>query len=187
MLDETEDHRLALDAAAGDRAAFARLVERHYDRIHALAWKFAGGPPDSEDLAHDVCAALGAKIRSYRGDARFTTWLYQVVLNAARDRGRRAVTQAKAVASFAEAEPLARADAADDAARASWLRAAIAGLKDDLRETAVLVLDEGLSHDAAAEVLDIAPGTVSWRLAEIKKALKLLALSEERAEQGNAP
>ena len=90
LLDETADNALALQAAAGDRAAFARLIDRHFDRIHALAWRFAGGPPDCEDLAQDVCMALGQKIRSFRGDAGFTTWLYRVVLNAARDRWRRA-------------------------------------------------------------------------------------------------
>ena len=108
MLDETDDHRLALDAAGGDRAAFERLVQRHYERIHGLAWRFMGGPPDSEDLAHDVCVTLGQRIRSYRGDARFTTWLYQVVLNAARDRMRRRATRAKATQSFAEIDGLRR-------------------------------------------------------------------------------
>ena len=42
MLEETDDQRLAMDAAGGDRAAFARLLDRHYDRVHALAWRFTG-------------------------------------------------------------------------------------------------------------------------------------------------
>jgi len=179
MLDETGDERLALDAAAGDRAAFERLLHRHFERIHGLAWRFMGGPPDSEDLAQDVCIALGRKIRSYRGDARFTTWLYQVVLNAARDMMRRHSTRSAATATFAEVDDLRRGEDAARASDAAWLRSAIAGLKDDLRETAVLVLDEGLSHGEAAEVMDVAESTISWRLMEVRKALKKLAATPE--------
>ena len=178
MLDETDDHRLALDAAGGDRAAFERLVQRHYERIHGLAWRFMGGPPDSEDLAHDVCVTLGQRIRSYRGDARFTTWLYQVVLNAARDRMRRRATRAKATQSFAEIDGLRRDEDAQRARDAEWLREQIAGLKEDLREAAVLVLDEGLNHAEAAEILEIKESTVSWRLMEVRKAIKA-RVSEE--------
>ena len=178
MLDETEDHRLALDAAQGDRAAFERLVTRHYDRIHALAWRFMGGPPDSEDLAHDVCVALGRKIASYRGEARFTTWLYQVVLNAARDRMRRNSSAARARDGFAEIDALWRGADADRKRGAAWLRACIAVLPPDLRETAVLVFDEGLRHAEAGEILGISEGTVSWRLSEIRKKLKAMAAEE---------
>lgn len=178
MLDETEDRHLALEAATGDRAAFARLVDRHYDRIHALAWRFTGGPPDCEDLAQDVCMALGAKIRSYRGEAQFTTWLYRVVLNAARDRYRRDDTRTRATETFAEMDGLRRDEDADRKREASWLREAIRGLKNDLRETAVLILDEGLNHAQAAEILDVKESTVSWRLMEVRKALKARAAQE---------
>ena len=179
MLDETDDQRLAMDAAAGDRAAFGRLIERHYGRIHALAWRFTGGPPDSEDLAQDVCVALGRKIRSYRGEARFTTWLYRVVLNAARDGMRRTTSRANATAAFAEVDGMRRAEDDERTKAAQWLRGAIMELKQDLRETAILVLDEGLSHGAAAEILDVAESTVSWRLMEVRKALKARAAAEE--------
>ena len=178
MLDQTDDHRLALDAAQGDRAAFERLVQRHYDRIFGLAWRFTGGPPDCEDLAQDVCVALGTKIRSYRGDAKFTTWLYQVVLNAARDRMRRTGTRLAATAAFAEVDALRRDEAETTQTRAAWLRGTIAGLRAELRETAILVLDEGLSHAEAAEILGIAEGTVSWRLAQVRKAVRAAADEE---------
>lgn len=180
-MNDKDDQRLAMQAATGDPHAFEALVGRHYDRIHALAWKFTGGPPDSEDLAQDVCIALGRKIRSFRGEARFTTWLYQVVLNAARDGMRRDKTRAAATAGFAEVDDLRRGADADRAARAEWLRAAIRDLKPDLRETAVLVLDEGLSHAEAAEVLEVAEGTISWRLGEIRKVLAGVAETEKRS------
>jgi len=82
---ETPDETLALAAAGGDRAAFAALVTRHYDRIHALAWRLTGSAADAQDLTQDICAALPAKLTGWRAEARFTTWLYRVVMNAAHD------------------------------------------------------------------------------------------------------
>ena len=179
MLDETDDNRLASQAAEGDRAAFARLVERHYDRIYALAWRFLGDQADAEDLAQEICMSLGRRIRGFRGDAKFSTWLYQVVLNAARDGMRRRKTRAGATAAFAERDGMRRAEEADAASRADWVRDAIAGLKEDLRLTAVLVLDGGLSHAQAGEVLGVAESTISWRLMEVRRALKGLAAAGE--------
>lgn len=178
MLDETEDQRLALKAASGDRAAFERLVRENYERIHGLAWRFTGGPPESEDLTQDVCMALGRKIRSFRGDALFTTWLYRIILNASRDARRSDLRRDRASSEFVEVDADRRASDDDRARRAAWLRFAIAGLKDDLRETAVLVIDQGLTHAEAAEVLQLSEGTVSWRFAEIRKTLRRLAVAE---------
>jgi RNA polymerase sigma-70 factor, ECF subfamily len=175
MLDETGDDGLATLAATGDRAAFALLLERHYGRIFGLAWRLLGDRAEAEDLAQDVCVTLGRRIGSYRAEARFTSWLYQVVLNAARDRIRRRRSRAAATAAFAEAAALDRAGAEADRRAAAWLREAVAGLKDDLRETAVLVLDEGLSHAEAAAVLGLAESTVSWRLMEVRRMLRSLA------------
>ena len=50
MLMDTPDEMLATAAAQGDRAAFATLVGRHYDRIHGLAWRLTGSKPEAEDL-----------------------------------------------------------------------------------------------------------------------------------------
>ena len=178
MLDICSDMADSLAAASGDRAAFARLVARHYDLIHRLGWRLLGNRTEAEDLAQDVCVLLARRIGSFDGRAKFTTWLYQVILNAARDRMRRHAAQARAVEGFAEVDHLRRGTEAARKAEAEWLRLALASLKPDLCETAVLVLDEGLSHAAAAEVLGCKESTVSWRLMEIRKALKALAHAE---------
>lgn len=179
MLDESGDHGLALLAARGDRAAFERLVERHYDLIHRLGWRLLGNGTDAEDLAQDVCVTLARRIQSFDGRAKFTTWLYQVTLNAARDRMRRDKTRARATEGFAEVDGLRRGADAARAAEAEWLRTALDRLKPDLRETAVLVLDEEMTHAAAAEVLGCKESTISWRLMEIRKALKAMAETDE--------
>ena len=76
------DRELARAAGRGDRAAFAALVERHYDFIYRVSWRLTGSRTEAEDIAQDVCARLGVAIRTYRADSAFTTWLYAIITNA---------------------------------------------------------------------------------------------------------
>ena len=88
----TSDEALARAAAGGDTQAFSALITRHYDRVFRLCFRLTGVRAEAEDLCQDICAALPAKISAFRGEARFTTWLYRVAMNAAHDRRRRAAT-----------------------------------------------------------------------------------------------
>ena len=180
MLMDTPDETLAQAAAGGDRVAFATLVARHYDRIHGLAWRLTGIKAEAEDLAQDICAALPATLRHWRGEARFTTWLYRVVVNAAHDLRRRQATRARASAGWgdweiARQEEIAQAQAAQD-----WLMEAMARLSPELRDTVALVLGEEMTQAQAGEVLGVSEGTVAWRMSEVKKRLRAMAAEEAR-------
>ena len=168
------DGLLAARARDGDRAAFAALVERHYDFIFRVAFRLTGRRDAAEDVAQDVCVRLGRAISGYRGGAAFTTWLYAVVLNAARDALRRTSREAVRAQAFGTHVALFSADAAepDDPAEALW--AAVRELPDKQREAVTLVYGEGLSHAEAAEAMAIAEPTVSWHVHEAKKRLKAL-------------
>lgn len=175
----TSDEHLANAAAKGDGAAFAALIERHYDALFRLSFRLTGQRTEAEDLTQDICAALPAKLTSFRGEARFTTWLWRVVVNAVQDRRRRAATRARHTAGWGDWE-ISRRAAADEAQEAQdWLTEAMRALPDDLRDTLALVLDDA-THDAAAEVLGIAPGTVAWRISEAKKLLRALRETEDQ-------
>jgi RNA polymerase sigma factor (sigma-70 family) len=165
------DTALAAAAAGGDRDAFAALLERHYARIHGLAWRLTGARADADDIAQDVCCALVEKIGSFRGEAKFTTWLTGIVFNACRDFRRRRrsfgwFTERLAVLAGLAAQPDGR-----DLHDTLWLRSAIARLKPAYRDAAVLVAGEQLTHAEAAEILGIAEATVSWRMHEVRRLL----------------
>ena len=98
--DAASDLALVGQARDGDRVAFGRLVERHYDFIHRVAWRWAGNRTDAEDIAQDVCVRLGKAIRSYRGGSAFTTWLYALTLNAARDLKRKSARDSAKTEAF---------------------------------------------------------------------------------------
>ena len=178
LMSDMDDETLATRAAAGEREAFRTLLERHYDRVFRVALGMLGHAAEAEDVAQDVWAALPRRLRSWRGDARFTTWLHSVTLNAARDSLRRGAARARGAAGFAEVDDLHRGAAAEDAARLHWLRVALEALSDDLRETAALVLGDDMTHAGAAEVLGVAEGTVAWRMSEVRKRLKAMAKEE---------
>lgn len=176
---ETADETLAEAARDGDRAAFAALVTRHYDRIHGLAFRLTGQRAEAEDLAQDISLALPAKLTTYRREARFTTWLYRVTVNAAHDRRRRAASHARAADGWGTWELNRRAGIAEEAAALDWLTETMRSLPSELRDTVALTLGEELSQKEAAEVLGISEGTVAWRMSEVKKRLRALARAED--------
>lgn len=173
------DHVLIGRARDGDRSAFGQLVERHYEFIHRVAWRWAGNRSDAEDIAQDVCVRLGKAIRTYRGGSAFTTWLYALTLNAARDLKRKAVRDSAKTEAFGVHALVSGGEAyepmADDPAERMW--AAVRTLPDKQREAVLLVYGEGLSHADAADAMGSAEATVSWHIHEAKKRLKQIMRS----------
>lgn len=176
---DVSDETLARAAADGDAAAFALLLERHYDRLFRLTFRLTGTRVEAEDLTQDICATLPAKLSGYRGDARFTTWLWRVAVNAAHDRRRRAATRQRHAAGWGDWELKRRAADGEAAEAADWLTQAMRALPSDLRDTLALVLDD-MTHAQAGDVLGVSEGTVSWRMSEARKHLRALRAREDQ-------
>jgi len=167
-----DDAELVARAQRGDRAAFAVLLEAHYERIYRLAYRWCGHREDAEDVAQEVAIKLAGALKGFDGRSAFTSWLYRIVLNAVRDRqrqGQRRMAQARALALVAEDEAPPEQEAGlEDAA----LWAAVRTLPDKQREAVILVYAEDMSHAEAGTVMGIKEGTVSWYLAEARKTLR---------------
>src|SRR3954470_2037180 len=158
------DADLVAAAAKGDREAFEALVRGHYDRVHGVAWQLTGSRADADDIAQDVCCTLVEKIGSFRGEAKFTTWLCGIVFNACRDFHRRRKSLGGFAARLAVLAGLARGPDGRDLHDAMWVKSAITGLPPTYRDTLVLVAGQQLSHAEAAAILGVAETTVSWRM-----------------------
>ncbi len=180
MLMDTPDEMLATAAAQGDRAAFATLVGRHYDRIHGLAWRLTGSRHEAQDLAQDICAALPAKLANWRGEARFTTWLYRVVVNAAHDLRRRQATRSRAAQGWGDWELARQDEILTQADAMDWLTQAMTRLSPDLRDTVALVLGEEMTQAEAGVVLGVSEGTIAWRMSDVKKRLRAIAREDAK-------
>jgi RNA polymerase sigma factor (sigma-70 family) len=168
---DTPDTDLIALAVAGDRDAFGALLRRHYDHIHGLAWRLTGSRADADDIAQDVCCTLVEKIGTFRGEAKFTTWLCGIVYNACRDLRRRRRSFSGFTDRLAVLAGLAPVPDGRDLYDAIWLESAIARLKPVYRETVVLVAGQQLTHGEAAAILGVAEATVSWRMHEARRLL----------------
>jgi len=172
---ELSDEELARRAAQGEASAFRELLDRHYDRVFRVVFSVLRNQSDAEDVTQEIWAALPRKLKSWRSEAKLTSWLHRMALNAAKDSIRKSASRARTVAGYAEMQDLSRGEQAENEIRLSWLHMALETLSDDLRETAALTLGEDMNFAQAADVLGIAEGTVAWRMSEIRKRLKTLA------------
>ncbi len=175
---KTSDEDLAKAAADGDADAFATLLQRHYDRVFRLAFRLTGRADQAEDLTQDICAALPDKIAGFRAQAKFTTWLYRVVVNAAEDARRRQASHSRAAAGWGDIEQMRRAEASETAEAVDWLQGAMRSLPSELQDTLALTLEDEMTHAEAAVVLGVSEGTVSWRMSDIRKRLRALRQEE---------
>lgn len=170
------DLELAGLAAGGDENAFTRLLERHYDLIFRVAFKWCGDRHEAEDIVQDVCVKLVRGIGSFDGRSKFETWLYRITINTAKDRHKARRRYApEAQGDFETAA--SNAQAISEPERQAALTRALDGLNAlpaKLRDTVMLVYVEDLSHKEAAQVLGCAETTISWRIFKARRKLKAI-------------
>ena len=169
----TDDDLVSL-ATQGNRAAFEALLRRHYDLMHRVAWRMTGSQTDAQDICQDVCCALVGRIASFRGEAKFTTWLVGIVRNACHDHHRRYQTLTRLKGHLAVLAGMAAPPDGRDLFRRSWLASELARLSPLLRETVVLVVGEGMTHAEVAAALDVSESTISGRMHEVRRQAGLV-------------
>lgn len=159
-------------ARNGDRAAFARLVEAHYDFIFRTACKWCGKRSDAEDIAQEVCIKLAAALKTFDGRSAFTTWLYRVTLNAVRDHQRANARRGRNLDALTEVSDRSADPDQEASATMKELWAAVIELPDQQRDSVMLVYAEEMTHAEAAEIMGVKEGTVSFHIHEAKKTLR---------------
>jgi len=178
-------------AQNGERAAFDELVRRHFARIHGLAFRLVGNHEDAEDLAQECFVRAFGALRFYRADASFSTWLYRIALHLARDarRRRREVAAADLAAGPELGPELARVtgDGPSQGATQRELVARLAreidALPENLRESLVLRVLEGLEYEDVARVRGVRLQTARTHVMRARRELaRRLAPWLERRE-----
>jgi len=182
------DEELAARAAAGDEPAFEEIVARYQARAYRLAHRLAGSEGDAQDVLQDAFLSAYRSLRSFRGDSRFSTWLFRIVTNAAlmqrRARRRHPTEPLDAFLPRFDAngahlgEPLelqvaAQAeDLLDRQLLAAKAQAGIDRLPDLYRETFVLRDLEEMPTAEVADVLGIEPAAVRQRVHRARLLLR---------------
>ena len=179
---------------AGDLSAFEILVSRHERRVFRLLVRMLGSREEAEDAAQDAFLSLYRHGQRFRGEARFSTFVYRVAANAALNRRRslgraRARTEELRVRQSAgdhlPASPRDPRESAEGAEVQAQVQAALLSLPEDLRVAVVLYDIEGQSYRDIAATLEIPEGTVKSRIHRARSALRSLLSAYVQA--GDAP
>ncbi len=172
---ERDEKTLIGLACAGDATSFRALLDSHYLTLYKMAFHLCGHKEDAEDITQMASLKVAQNIGSFRQDAKFTTWLYTIVLNTFRDwTDNRGNTGKGRVALDDVEKTLAAPDSPEHNTAARQQLRQLETLPQEERETVVLVFAHGLSHKEAADMLGCAESTVSWRVHEVRKKLSAM-------------
>jgi len=162
-----EEQDLIRRAQEGDATAFGELLDLYYDTIFRFAWKWCRHRMNAEDIAQLACIKLANSLAQYRFQAAFATWLYRLVISCAQDwqRSQRRHDHDELV----ESVPIEDDSQPEDQIYLLQLLAELAELGEGMKETALLVHAEGLSHAEAGAVLGVSESTISWRIHTMRR------------------
>ena len=154
-------------------AAFAELVQQYVALVYSAALRQTNSDAHlAEDVTQEAFLRAFRFLRSFRGDAKFTSWLFRIARNCAMD-----AIRARTV--HLEKEPPPPVGPTDPQARLE-LHAALDAVSAEHREPFLLIEVFGLSYQEAADVLGVRVGTVKSRMHRARKAMMgALAVEED--------
>ena len=188
-----DDRELVSRAKAGDQDAFERLVEEHQNKVYSLALRMVGNEEDARDMAQEAFIRAFNSLGSFRGESKFSVWLYRLTSNICIDflRGRakrRTVSLSWEDEDGDEGEleiPDERFSPEAGLERSELREAVRRGLEQltpEYREILLLREINGLSYDEIGRALNLEEGTVKSRIFRARKKL-----CEILVREGNIP
>ena len=179
-LNDVSDDALLVMYGNGDAGAARELTNRLTPRILSWAYRLLGDRAEAEDVAQEAMLKLWKQAPDWRqGEAKVTTWLFQVVRNLATDRlRRRRGTPLDAIAEPVDDTPGA-AERMQEADRAAALQRALNSLPDRQRQAVVLRHIEGLGNPEIAKIMEIGVEAVESLTSRGKRALKAVLIGRK--------
>lgn len=193
-----DDDALIARAISGDRVAYRTIMERYRSSVYHGAYRFVRDEDLAEDIVQEVFIAAFESLPSFRGTARFSTWLYRIMVT----RSLNAVQQIHRKKRFAgwllrfddpsvsERAPAPHSDRPDErmerTERNELLRSALARLPQHQQAAIALTAQQGFSYEEAAEILNTTVPAVESLVFRGKKRLKqILSESIQDPVKGN--
>ena len=179
-----DERELIERSRGGDVSAFDLLVRRYEKQVYNTAYRLAGSYDGASDIAQEAFVRAGSNLKSFRGDASFTTWLYRIVTNVFLDERKRqrsrphhsledvlALDENLVTRQFEDAGPSPQ-EIAEGRERRDVLERAILTLPPPQRVMVVLYHTQGRSYEEIAEIMNLPMGTVKSRLNRARLALR---------------
>jgi RNA polymerase sigma-70 factor (ECF subfamily) len=182
-LGPASDEDLVRHFTEGNEAAFSELVQRHEDKIFAIAYRITGDRAEALDATQEAFIALFRRAGSFRGESAFATWLYRIGMNAAYDALRRRRPTVEVRADLDEDLGRSAASAMEEVAGIrSDIAGALAQLPPEYRE-AVVMHDLGdIPYEELATLTKVSLGTVKSRISRGRRRLAELLEPSYRPE-----
>ena len=190
-----DDQQLIRQCLSGRTDAFGELVVRYQDRLYNTLVYVTGSADEARDVSQDAFVHAFTKLKSFRGNAAFYSWLFRIAMNAAvslKRKKRVASVSLDAVREHSGREPPdTRQDnqpshSLESAERQKIVQDALSSLSEEYRTVLVLKEIEGLKYEEIAEIVDCPIGTVRSRIhrgrIELREKLRVL-LKEEGASE----
>ena len=178
---QQEERALIRQVLAGDTDRFEALVRANEKGVYALALRMLGSEQDALDASQEAFFRAYRALGSFRGDSRFSVWLYRLTANVCLDALRRAGRWDAVSLTDEEGGELTVPDSRNDPQRLlerrelrRAVRAALDALPAAFRLVLVLRDIEGLSYDEIAQVTGLEPGTVKSRIFRARRKMAAL-------------
>ena len=156
-------------AREGDSEAFTMLCRTHYLLVYRVAYRVCGCREDAQDVAQETFVKAASAIRYFRGEARFTTWIYRIAMRTSIDLLRQKRHRWDVSHRLALDQQMAEQAHVSPTDRTVAL---LGRLPAKQRAALILTVCEGMSHAEAAKVLGCVEATVSWRVHRAKRTLR---------------
>ena len=175
------DKELVKRAKRGDKAAFDVLVTKYQYRVINLVGRFVKDEDEAQDVAQEAFIKAYRGLEKFRGDSAFYTWLYQIVINSAKNHivSKKRRTPPRAIeieeaehmdtASMKELDTPERIMLTEEIERVVWQ--AIQELQEDLKTAITLREIDGMTYEEIASVMDCPVGTVRSRIFRARAAI----------------
>lgn len=184
---DLDDLELVARVLAGDTDAYAALVDRHRDLVYTVALRIAGNETDAEDIAQEAFVRAYKALGAFRGDSKFSSWLYRITVNRALGHIKRRMRAPFVEADADDLRETGRAAAPTGESPLEALldeefrlrvRQAIAELPPRYRAVVTLYHLEERSYKEAAAILGLPIGTVKTHLHRARAMLRKILAGE---------
>ena len=158
---------------SGDQQAYARLLDRHLNNVHAYVFRMTNNRADAEDIAQETFLRVWHRARTFKpGRVRFTTWLHRIAHNLCVDefRKRREIYDGEPDAMADDAPTVDELSMAEERRKA--VHAGIAALPERQRSALVLCQLQGRSNREAAQFLGVSVDALESLIARARRTLK---------------
>ncbi len=170
-----DERQLIESARGGDEAAYQRLVETYRDRVVGLAFRMVGAREDAEEIAQDAFVRAWRALPAFRGEARFSTWLYRIAIHRCYDARKSLVARRVRETDLDAAGEYEGVDGRASAARfdaGRRLEPLIAALPAAQRAAVTLFYYDERSIEEVALAMGVPEGTVKTHLHRARAALR---------------